>query len=353
MPRIVSLLPSATEILCLIGGRGLLVGRSHECDFPPHAPGHPPLADVPILTASRTHPASGPTSPPTSSPTSSHTSDQTPDPTSTFDPAAVDRAVREQLASGRSLYALDAGLLARLDPDVIITQDLCSVCSIDLASVRRIAAGLPRPASVLSLNPSTIEGVWDDMLAIGRAAGLEREAEAGVVACRERLFAAAEHVNPYDDGPSVAVLDWTDPLFIAGHWTPQLVERAGGRHPLNPTAPRPGVGAAVGPQMAERVAGPSVVISPEALVAARPEHVIIAPCGVGLAEAARLARELARKPWFRELPAARNGRVVVVDGHHMFSRPGPRLVDAFEFLVGLLTGRRDIIPPDFPCTAVL
>lgn len=328
MPRIVSLLPSATETLCLLGGRGMLVGRSHECDDPPHTTGQPPLADVPVLTASRTQCSAE------------------------FDAAAVDRAVREQLATGQSLYTLDTALLTSLAPDVIITQDLCSVCSIDLQSVRRVAAGLPRSPAVLSLNPTTLEGVLDDVLAIGRVAGLETRADAFVVSLRERLYAAAEHVNPFHDGPSVAVLDWTDPLFISGHWTPQLVERAGGRHPLNPTAPKPGAGAAVGPQMAERVAGPSVVVSPEALVASQPEFLIVAPCGVGLADAARLARQLMRQPWFRELPAARAGRVVAVDGNHMFSRPGPRLVDAFEFLVGLLTGRTDLIPPGFPLTSL-
>lgn len=315
MHRVVSLLPSATEILCLIGGGPLLVGRSHECDYPAG------LGHLPILTGQRTSAAS---------------------------PADIDREVRESLRAGESLYTLDTELLARLRPDVILTQDLCDVCSIDLATVRRVAAGLSPPPEVVSLNPHTVEDVLDDVLRVGRAVGLEESAVAAVVALRERMFRAMEHVNAYDDGPSVAILEWTDPLFIAGHWTPQLVERAGGRFPLNPTAPDPAAGAATGLQVSARRAGKSRVISGEELVGSAPEFLIIAPCGMNMRQSEAAARQLAAAPFFDSLPAVRAGRVAVADGSQAFSRPGPRLVDALEFLVGFIQGRPEMIPASFP-----
>ncbi len=307
MLRVVSLLPSATETLCLVGGSGLLVGRSHECDFPAD------MQDRPVLTGQITR----------------------------FDSsAAVDRRVSAALGEGRSLYTLDEQRLRHLRPDVILTQDLCSVCSIDVESVRRIAADLAPPPRIISLNPHSIEDVFDDALTIGRAVGLERAAAHAVVALRERFHCASDFVAPYAGGPSVAHLEWTDPLFVAGHWTPQLIERAGAAHPLNPT-PR-GDGAAGAP--------PSRRVTPEELIAARLDAVIICPCGLDLGRAKNEAAALASQPWWRDLPAARAGRIAVVDGNQMFSRPGPRLVDAFEWLVSWLHDRPALTPRDFPWT---
>ncbi len=313
--RIVSLVPSATEIVGLLGAQDWLVGRSHECDYPGTA------LKAPVLTVQTTPGGS---------------------------PAEIDEAVRQSLAAGRSLYGLDAAALRALRPDLIITQDLCAVCSIDLESVRAVAASLDPSPRILSLNPTTFDGVLDDVLRIGAALGLEREARVRVVALRERMNAAAECVNPYVEGPTVAFLEWTDPLYVAGHWVPQLIERAGARCPLNPTAARPGSGAAAGPQQAERIAGKSIRVDAGDLVASAPEAVIIGPCGMSLDAAVGATEALARARWWGELPAAQSGRTAVVDGNQMFSRPGPRLVDAFEWLVGWLNGRPEIIPRDFP-----
>lgn len=365
--RVVSLVPSATEILCLVGGRDMLVGRSHECDYPPG------LDAVPVLTGQ-----AGPTG---------------------IDPVAIDASVRESIAAGRPLYRLDAGALADLRPDVILTQDLCRVCSIDEASVREIARSLPAPPRVVSLNPQTVEDVLDDVLRVGQAVGRPDPARAEVVTLRDRMHRAMDFVNPFADGPSVALLEWTDPLYVGGHWTPQLIERAGGRCPLNPTVPAPDAGDARGPMQASRRAGPSVRIDPDALAASRPEYLIICPCGVGLHRTAAsspppppassasaastappqsrgtgvspvpapstarastpstqlpvpdvraLAHTLAREPWFRDLPAVRSGRVALVDGTQMFSRPGPRLIDALEWLVAWLNNRPALAPSSFP-----
>ena len=324
--RVVSLLPSATEIvLALAGadalnGRGPvhLVGRSHECDWPMGVG----LERVPVLTGARTR----------------------------FTTAAeVDRAVREQLGSGESLYTLDVDGLAGLRPDVIVTQDLCAVCSIDLRTVRTAAAGFsPRP-EIVSLNPQTFESVLDDVGTVGRAIGLERRADEYVVGLRERAYRAEEFVNPYTAKPSVAFLEWTDPIFVGGHWTPQLVERAGGTHPLNPTMAIEGSGAGAGPiGQTLRHAGKSIRASVEELVASRPELLIVSPCGLTLEQAWRETELLARQEWWGTLPAVKGGRVAVVDGNQMFNRPGPRLVDALEFLVGFLNDRPEVIPRAFP-----
>lgn len=297
-------------MVCLAAGRGCLVGRSHECDFPVG------IDALPVLTRPRTHAAS---------------------------PGEIDGQVRAALARGESLYELDEDLLARLKPDLIVTQDLCEVCSIDLATVRRVAQKLfPHPA-IVSLNPHTVEDVLDDCLTVGRAIGLESRASEEVVRLRERMARAQEFVNPYQEGPVCAFLEWTEPLFIGGHWTVQLIERAGASHPLNPTVPAESVGDAAGMQQGSRRAGKSIRVPAEALVAVRPEILVIGPCGMGLGPTRAAVADLVTKPWWGDLPAVKRGRVAIVDGNHYFNRPGPRLADAFEWLVGFVQGRPDLI----------
>lgn len=320
--RVVSLLPSATETLARIIGSGgrsgvELVGRSHECDFPAD------FADRPVLTRAAHAFAD-------------------------LSSSEIDGAVSSSLSEGRTLYEVDGALLRDLRPDLILTQDLCSVCSIDLASVRRIAAELrPQPA-ILSLNPGSFEDVLDDVLRVGAAVGLPDRAMEVVVGLRERFFRASELVTPYVEGPRALLLEWTDPPFVGGHWTPQLIERAGASHPLNPTAPMAGAGAGEGGQMAFRVAGASRRTTPEAIEAMAPQAVVIAPCGYSLERTEEDYLALREQAWWRRLPAVREGRVALVDGNQMFNRPGPRLVDAYEWLVGWLHDRPEIIPEGFP-----
>jgi len=316
--RVVSLLPSATEILAFVGGDTMLVGRSHECDHPAS------VARLPVLTSSRT----------------------------TYTTAgAVDRQVREMLAqtdTATSLYHLDADRLRDLRPDLILTQNLCRVCSIDLHTVRAAAESMVQRPRILSLDPHSFEDVLDDILRIGEAIGHETQATSAVVRVRERFHTAADHVNPFTEPVRVLFLEWTDPVFVGGHWTPQLIERAGGSHPLNPTHPLPGSGDGSGAQGAFRVAGPSRQATPEEIAESDPDVVIIAPCGLTLDVVRAEARNLMDRSWFRSLRAMRDGRVALVDGNQMFNRPGPRLVDAFEFLVGYLNQVPERIPSDFP-----
>ncbi len=316
-PRVVSLLPSATEILCHIGAGVRLVGRSHECDFPDAE-----VSGLPELTTARTR----------------------------FETSAqVDRDVRAARGANESLYTLDTGLLAALRPDVILTQDLCDVCAIDLEAVRGIAASMSPVPVVISLRPMTVEDVLDDHLRIGEAVGAGIEAEEAVVRLRERMYTAMDYVPSFASGPTVVFLDWTDPLYVGGHWTPQLIERAGGAHPLNPTVPHENAGAAAGPiGQSLRRAGKSIRVPAEVLAAVDPDVILVCPCGLRLDEAIRETMKLREQVWWRELRAVRGGKVGVIDGNQMFSRPGPRLVDAFEFLVGVLNERPDVVPMEFP-----
>ncbi len=314
--RVVSLVPSASEILCLVGGDPMLVGRSHECDHPPS------ITDRPVLTESRLHGLGS--------------------------SAEIDRSVADASRAGACLYNLDAQRLRDLRPELILTQSLCGVCSVDLPAVEAIAADLDPPPRVLALDPHSLEDVLDDILAVGEAVGRQHEALDAVVALRNRMDEAANHVNPFAEGPRALVLEWTDPPFAAGHWTPQLVERAGATHPLNTTAPMAGAGAGSAAHGAFRIAGPSIRVDPQAIAAAAPEAIIIAPCGLTLDRAMDDARNLMVTDWFRELPAVHRGKVAVVDGNEMFARPGPRLIDAFEFLVGFLNDLPHLIPEGFP-----
>lgn len=302
--RVVSLLPSATELLAASVGEDLLprmlVGRSHECDFPAG------LERIPVLTKARTHGGAS---------------------------AAIDAEVSAALASGASLYELDEQLLAELAPDVILTQNLCEVCSIDLRTVERVAASLPKRPIVVSLDPKSVFDVFDDVLRVGEACGVADRAERAMVDLRARYWSAVDFVNPYVPGPEVLFLEWCDPPFCGGHWTPALIEAAGARHSLNSAGAK------------------SRRVTPEEILETAPERVVIAPCGFGLDRVREDLALLEKTRWWPLLPAvleAKPGSIALVDGNQMFNRPGPRLVDAFEWLVGWLDGREALVPRDFP-----
>jgi ABC-type Fe3+-hydroxamate transport system substrate-binding protein len=321
--RVVSLIPSATELVAALGAVDRLVGRSHECDWPNDA------AHATVLTKPRIK---------------------------SQDPAAIDREVSAALAQGESLYEFDEAALVALAPDLIITQDLCEVCSIDRRSVERVAAAIPSKPRVLCLNPQGFEDVVEDLARVGEALGLSERAMHVGVEWRGRMYAAQEHVNALDEPFPVLFLEWTDPAFCAGHWTVQLIERAGGSHPWNPTRAPVGMGEATGMQQGARRAAKSRRLGVDEILEAMPRAVVIAPCGFDLERSLACARAMwtdeATREWWLKLPAVRDGRVAVVDGNQMFNRPGPRLVDAFEFLVGWLQDQPGVIPRDFPWCAL-
>ncbi|GAX77617.1 hypothetical protein CEUSTIGMA_g5061.t1 [Chlamydomonas eustigma] len=304
--RVACLLPSATETLAYIGGFHLLVARSHECDYPP--------SDTPVLTGA----------------------------TNAFESSrqmheAVTQGMEE--THGNGLYTINAELLRSLEPDVILTQSLCSVCSIDANVVARIVRDMPPPRPVVvSMNPYSLEEVIADCITVGEAVGLPEEGRAAAAALTARLNTAVLLVKKLGAPKfgKVAFLEWTDPLFPGGHWTPQLIHMAGGTHPLNP------------PSLPNGAALPSAELPVQAVVDCDPDWIILCPCGLDIETAIKESQGICKAPWWLSLRAVKEGRVAVVDGNQMFNRPGPRLLDALEWLVGLLHERPDVIPHDFP-----
>ena len=286
--RIVSLLPSATEIVYALGLGGELVGVTFECDEPASA-----RSEKAVVVGGRD--------------------------TAGMTPAAIDAYVRAQLAAGEDLYTLQADALGALAPDLILTQDLCRVCALPAGHVADALDYLGCTAEVLSLDPHRLDDVLATIATVGERAGAEAEAERLVAALRRRLAAVADRVAGRRR-PSVAVIEWTDPPFTAGHWVPDLVTAAGGR----PVAADPG--------------GRSEQTSWDQIAAARPEVVVVAPCGFHLDAAAAQAELVAR-----ELPGL---PVWAIDADGLVVRPGPRLVDGVEALAAMLHADAGIAAPD-------
>ena len=277
--RIVSLLPSTTEILFAVGAGNNVVGVTFECDFPPEARSRP-------IVSTSTLPEG-------------------------LSPAQIDTVVKERVAAGEDLYRLDAGALRDLDPDVVVTQDLCAVCAVDVANVDEALDHLGCRAEVITIDPMSLEEVLESILVLGKVTGDEGRAAAIVQELRDRLAAITRCVEGRHQR-RVAVLEWTDPLFCAGHWVPDLVTAAGGVNVLGV----PG--------------GRSHQIDGGAIRDAAPDVVVVAPCGYRLDGAAALATELAAAD---VLPTA--AELWAVDADAMFVRPGPRLVDGVEVIAGI------------------
>lgn len=284
--RIVSLLPSATEVLFALGFDNEIVGVSHECDFPP-----PARAKRQVIHSRLPHDAS---------------------------PSETDRLVREHVARGESLYSVDVDALENLRPDLIITQDLCQVCA---ASPDDLAAALQRfadPPEVLSLNPQDLGDVWRDILWIGEATGRAHRAEALLQRIGERLGTLEQQLENLERCPRVAVLEWLQPLYVAGHWVPEMIELAGGKDALG------------------RKRTASFRVAAEDVMDAGPEVLFIAQCGYNAAQARDEYRGMALPEGWDEIPAVRNSRVYAVDASGYLSRPGPRLVTGIETLAIVL-----------------
>ncbi|MGA8230076.1 MAG: cobalamin-binding protein [Candidatus Acidiferrales bacterium] len=284
--RIASLLPSATEVLFALGLADSVVGVTHECDFPAEAAGKP------VLVRPRVD--------------------------SRVAAAEIDAQVREILAAGEALYSVDAELLRSLEPDLIITQDLCHVCAAgpgDLADALTRFEKIPR---VLSLSPHTLADVWEDIRKIGCAAGRVGEADRLAGELKARIAAVEQRTAMQSPIPGVLCLEWLDPPYLAGHWTPQMVARAGGRDVLG----IPGE--------------PSFRVPWRRIVEAPIDVILVMPCGYGVDRAADEFQKLALPAGWERIPAVREGRIFAVDANGYFSRPGPRLADGLEMLAPLL-----------------
>jgi iron complex transport system substrate-binding protein len=294
--RVVSLLPAGTENVAALGARDQLVGISHECDHPPEITGLPRVTRSAVDGGASSH--------------------------------EIDAAVRALSRSGMPVFALDAADLTRLAPTLILTQSLCEVCAVSEGDVRTIADALHPAPRVLPLVGTTLQGVWDDVAAVGEAIGRAADGAALLDAIAARLRAVHERLKAAGaPRPRVAVIEWLDPLFAAGHWTPELVRRAGGVDVL----------AAPGTH--------SAVISVEQVRDARPDVLLLAPCGFALERAERAARALlAQEAW----SWATQTEAWAIDGNALTSRPGPRLADAVETMAAIFApGLFDAPPPRY------
>lgn len=284
-PRIVSLLPAATEMAVALGLGDALVGRSHECDYPPE------VGRLPVLTMPR------------------------------IDAAGSSRAIHQQVERATAMFTLDAHKLAALRPDVILTQAACDVCAVAEADVTAAARGLDPPPRIVSLSSTTLAGMFTDILAVGAATGrfakarevvARLQARCDSVACRTQVIA------PAATRPRVAMIEWLDPPMAAGNWVPEMVRMAGGDDVLG-------------------LAGQhSHWISWDDVAAADPDVIALVPCGFTLDRVVAEAASAAVRPHLDSLRAVRDGRAWAVDGHHLFNRPGPRLIDSLELLAELL-----------------
>ncbi|MDQ7828279.1 MAG: cobalamin-binding protein [Armatimonadota bacterium] len=283
--RIVSLLPSATEIVCALGLADALVGISHDCDYPPE------VLDRPVLSQA----VVGPELP----------------------SGAIEEAIRGQVHRGLSVYHLDADALAALRPTLILTQELCRVCAPSYTLVREAARILEGEVRLVSLEPRTLAEIIETIRLVGELTDRRGQAEALVGQLRARLDAVRAQVAGRPR-PRVACLEWLDPLYAAGHWVPEMVEAAGGEDVLG----RPGEHARV--------------VAWDAVRAAAPEALVLMPCGFDVSRTRREAALVARRAGWGEVPAVPAGRVYAVNGSAFFNRPGPRIVRGVEILAGLL-----------------
>jgi iron complex transport system substrate-binding protein len=287
-------------MVCQLGLGRNLVGVSHECDWPPY------VQRLAKLTESRLKLAAS--------------------------SRQIDATVRRQLRTSTSLYTLDVPGLQMSQPGLIITQSLCGVCAVDDDAVQRAVSRLPASPQVLCLEPNCVADLFDSMRQIGAAADCEKRAEREIRTFQIRVQRVAErtaHIRP-EARPRVVVLEWIDPPFSSGHWTPELVELAGGSEMIG-------------------IAGrPSRTIDWHEIAAAQPEVLIIACCGFTVARTLKDYSILPSQPGWNELPCVASQRVYVVDGSAYFNRPGPRLVEALEILAHTLHPDRHPLPAGLP-----
>ena len=285
--RIVSLLPSSTEIICALGCSDRLVGRSHECDYPAS------VIDLPACSEAK------------------------------FDPDGtsyeIDQRVKAVLQEAVSVYRVHGAVLDELEPDLLVTQSQCEVCAVSLADVEAAACELVKSQpEILSLAPNALADIWRDIGAVAKALAVEEKGAALVAALQARLDAIAERARAIERRPRIACIEWFAPLMAAGNWVPELVEIAGGENLF-------GAAGEHSPWMAWG-----------ALEEAQPEVIALMPCGFDMERCRRELPALADNPVWGRLEAAKTGRVYLTDGNQFFNRPGPRLVESAEILAQIM-----------------
>jgi len=285
--RIVSFLPSATEMACALGLGVQLVGVTHECDYPPEVQGKPVVVRNVLPIEKMSQPE-------------------------------IDAAVTQRMRDGLSLYQVDEKLLQELAPDIILTQDLCQVCAPSGNEVTQALNLLPKVPQILWLTPKSLEEIFDNLRELGQVTGRVKEAEGLIASGRARLEKVAAGTSTLSPRPRVFCMEWLDPIYCSGHWMPEMVEIAGGVDAL------------------ARQGTDSVRIPWDDVLRWAPEILIITPCGFNLDKVIEQTPQLFNNPGWSELPAVRNGRVYAVDANSYFARPGPRVVEGTELLAHLI-----------------
>jgi iron complex transport system substrate-binding protein len=285
--RIVSFLPSATEMTCALGLSDQLLGVTHECDYPPQ------VREKPVVVRNVL-------------------------PIETMSQAEIDFAVTQRLRNGQSLYRVDETLMQDIAPDLILTQDLCQVCAPSGNEVSELLKSLRSKPQILWLTPKSLEQIFDNLRDLGAATGRSAIAETLIAEGRARLGKIEAVTRTLVSRPRVFCMEWMDPVYCSGHWVPEMVRIAGGFDKLG------------------REGTDSVRIQWEDVLQWKPEVLITMPCGFGLEKAVDEARRLTSYPGWDDLPAVRDGRVYAVDANSYFARPGPRVIEGTELLAHLL-----------------
>jgi iron complex transport system substrate-binding protein len=285
--RIVSLIPSATEIAATLGLQYAIVGRSHECDYPPE------IAHLPVCTQARLN--------------------------ANADSSSIHNEVDNILLSALSIYKIKVDVLEQLQPTHILTQDQCDVCAVSLPEVEKAVAQLTYTTpQIISLQPSTLRDVWADIERVGQTFGINsveilENLEARVKICNRKIQGLS-----ITEMPTVTCIEWTDPLMVAANWIPELIHLAGGQTLFS------GIGQ------------PSAPLSWDTLIAINPDVIIFMPCGFDLQRTYQEVKRLTQRPEWEKLHAFKAGRVYITDGNAYFNRPSPRLVDSVEILAEIL-----------------
>jgi iron complex transport system substrate-binding protein len=274
-------------MVCALGLEEKLKGVSHECDYPPAVAGKPAVVR-PAL------------------------------PIESMSLSEIDAAVAQVIGSGQSLYRVDQERLREIEPDLILTQNLCEVCAPAGNEVSQALQALSTAPTILWLTPKSLEGIFQNLVELGEATGRLEKAREVIASCRNRLERLKAALRNVTTRPRVFCMEWVDPVYCCGHWVPEMVEIAAGTDVLG------------------RKGSDSVRVNWEDVLASRPEVLIVMPCGFKLKAAADQARTLVRYPGFSELPAFEADRVYAVDANSYFARPGPRVVDGAELLAHLL-----------------
>ncbi|MEE9130250.1 MAG: cobalamin-binding protein [Phycisphaerales bacterium] len=286
-PRVVSLIPSATEIVCALGFKANLIGRSHECDFPRD------VMRLPVCTAPRIETAGSSTE--------------------------IDRQIKETVRQALSVYLVDETLLADLRPDVIVTQSQCEVCAVSLKDVEEVVGAwtgtLPR---IVSLEPETLDDVWSDIRKVAAALGAPEKGKRLTGGLSSRISKVADRAAAIDRRPTVACIEWIDPLMAAGNWVPEMIAMAGGRNLFGEAGKH------------------SPWMHWDEFVVANPDVILVMPCGYDIAKTRSEMAALTERPEWRRLTAVRSDRVYLTNGNQYFNRPGPRLVESLEIIAETL-----------------